>query len=128
MAPDIILSVQGSLNSAMLVMALTAFFYLIFLVIQQFREIPGKADGYFGDQLNCPVANILYSGPQCAPRQQLVTIPQPSDIDVLEMIPKQVELMRCGGVCHTENSRKKCVPEKGSTSSKRIPVSSGTCY
>ena len=58
----------------------------------------------------CSVGSLLYSGPECSPRPTIIPLPPgPLSQDIIEVIPNQVEVLKCGGVCHGENSNHKCI-------------------
>lgn len=50
-------------------------------------------------------------------------LPLPDDPDVIEVIPAQVEVSLCGGVCHEGNLYHKCVPKTGARTKKTVQVS-----
>ena len=52
------------------------------------------------------IDTVLQSGPRCKPRSALLSLPSRSDI--LEVIPNQVEIQRCQGMC--PNSMHHCLP------------------
>lgn len=56
----------------------------------------------------CDTSFILNNGPECEPRPVLMSLPLPTE--ALEVIPNQIEVKKCGGVCTEDNPYHKCVP------------------
>merc|ERR1712029_918539 len=68
--------------------------------------------------------NIWSQLPECKPRRTLVTIPFPQDpnvLNVVNVIPHQIEVDRCDGTCHLSGGQnQKCVADSKMNTSVQV--------
>lgn len=63
--------------------------------------------------------SVYVSGPNCVPRKTLIKLDLPEgDSNIIEVHPPEIEVARCGGVCHN----RKCVARPGSISVRTVTV------
>lgn len=111
----------------MLVMAIVATLSLSSLLILQFQDTPAFAqqnNPYVESANQCVIEDLIQAGPECKPRPVLVDLPVPylSDGSIPEVIPNQVQVQRCQGVCHQSNTFHRCVPHEGGRVNKTVDV------